>query len=248
MDLRGQNNTRLLICDDDNTVLEKFRKIAEEEPAFIRPVRCFQTVFSLETYLADTVRGNADVIILSADFPEKKGIRAACRLWQMYPHLLIIFSMRDLSSGVSLLFSEIRPYAPFGILNRSCVHDEVLLNLQQAAEQTALNAPRCFFLKTQYGMAAVRYNHIVYAESEKRIVHIFLNNGLQYDSYIKMDTLEQALPPHFLRIHQSYLINLDYAEQINGNDLIMTKGGSLPISRNYKTVLKERLYSLKGFC
>lgn len=246
MALNEQSSIRLLVCTPDSESADAVRAAAEKLEAFIQPVRCFQTLFSLESYLADTVRGSAEIVVLSADFPELKSFEAAVRLWKMFPHLLILFTSADLNKTVPLLFTETRPYAPFGLLRVPFGSGELQKNLEQAVEAVSLNIPRCFILKTQFGLASVRFSRILYAESEKRIVHIYLTNGLQYDSYIKMDVLEQAMPQNFMRIHQSFLVNLDYAQMISDNNLVLSNSRTLPISRNYKASLKERLFMLKG--
>ena len=246
MMLNEQSSMRLLICEPDSDAAEHVQAAAGKLEAFIQPIRCFQTLFSLESYLADTVRGSAEVVVLSADFPEHKSYETAVRLWKMFPHLLILFTASDLSKTVPLLFTETRPYTPFGLLQVPFDDSALTKNLEQAIEAVSLNIPRCFILKTQFGLASVRFSRILYAESEKRIVHIYLTNGLQYDSYIKMDVLEEAMPQNFMRIHQSFLFNLDYAQMISDNNLVLSNSKSLPISRNYKSTLKERLFTLKG--
>ena len=248
MKMYEQNAIRLVLCDPNQDYMNEVVVMLGGMQMFIHPIRSFLSTFALESYLMDTVRGSADIVVISADFPEDSGILTAMRLWEMFPHLLILFSAADIGTAAGRLFTMTRPYSPFGLLARPFDPEQVRLNLEQAAAQLRMMAPHCFLLKTHFGIAAVRFSRVVFAESEKRIIHVYLNNGLQYDSYMKMDILETAMPTHFMRVHQSYLVNLDYAQMLSDNILTLTDGRSVPVSRNYKNPLKERLYLLKGFC
>lgn len=248
MEISEQNAVRLVICDPDRAYMDQVTELLKNVPMLIRPVRCFLSTFALETYLTDTVRGCTDIVIISADYPDDAGILTARRLWEMFPQLLILFSSSDIGASAGRLFTMTRPFSPFGMLSRPADPAQLMLNLEQAIAQLQMSAPHCFILKTQFGLASVRFNRVVFAESEKRILHVRLNNGLQYDTYMKMDILETAMPKHFMRVHQSYLVNLDYAQMLSENTLTLIDGRTLPVSRNYKNALKERLFLLKGFC
>ena len=248
MEMYEQNTVRLVLCDPNQDYMNDIVVLLGGMQMFIHPIRCFLSTFALESYLTDTLRGHADIIILSADFPEDAGILAARRLWEMYPHLLILFSASDIGAAAGRLFTMTRPYSPFGLLSRPVDPEQIRLNLEQAAAQMKMMAPHCFLLKTSFGLASVRFSRVVFAESDKRIIHVYLSNGMQYDTYMKMDILETAMPKHFMRVHQSYLVNLDYAQMLCDNLLTLTDGRSVPVSRNYKNQLKEQLFLLKGFC
>jgi two-component system LytT family response regulator len=66
-----------------------------------------------------------------------------------------------------------------------------------------------------------------------------------------MQRLEETLDPsRFLRIHRSYLVNLDHVQEIQHwvkEDLVaVLKGGvTLPLSRAYRARLEARLDGLR---
>ena len=51
---------------------------------------------------------------------------------------------------------------------------------------------------------------------------------------LAMKSLEERLPQNFMRIHRSYIVNLDKIEEVNKNRVIMDRDTYLPIGDSYK--------------
>ena len=49
-----------------------------------------------------------------------------------------------------------------------------------------------------------------------------------------MKKIEERLPPNFMRIHRSYIINLNKIQEVNKNRVIMDTNTYLPIGDMYK--------------
>lgn len=51
---------------------------------------------------------------------------------------------------------------------------------------------------------------------------------------LAMKALEQRLPANFMRIHRSYIVNLDCIIEVNKNRVILDADTYLPIGDSYK--------------
>ena len=93
------------------------------------------------------------------------------------------------------------------------------------------------------GERIVLKDELVYAESYGRKVHFQMING-RYVAYRKLDEVERELADHdFLRIHQSYLVNMTFIDTIHDCEVYMKSGLSLPISKTrYRDVRESFLY------
>ena len=62
-----------------------------------------------------------------------------------------------------------------------------------------------------------------------------------YQIYEKLDRLEEMLKVYgFLRIHQSYLVNMSHVRSINSYELTLDNGIKLPVPKaRYKEVKRE---------
>ena len=59
-----------------------------------------------------------------------------------------------------------------------------------------------------------------------------------------MKSFEQKLPKDkFLRIHKSYIVNLEKIEKFN-RKIIIVAGSQIPLSRHKKTELEEALFNI----
>ena len=60
---------------------------------------------------------------------------------------------------------------------------------------------------------------------------------------LAMKALEERLPQNFMRIHRSYIVNLDKIKEVNKNRVIMDSDTYLPIGDSYKEQFNSYLES-----
>lgn len=85
----------------------------------------------------------------------------------------------------------------------------------------------------------VKITKIIYLESILRKVKIKCKDD-NYEIYIKLDELEPQLEKNnFIRCHRSYLVNMNYIASIEKNDLILTNGDRIPISKKHISKVKS---------
>ena len=83
---------------------------------------------------------------------------------------------------------------------------------------------------------------VLYCKAEGSYTYVIMENKKVLISK-QLGKMEEILTPHnFLRIHRSYIVNLDHIKKYFKNDggyLIMTNGDKLAISRRKKQQLKQ---------
>lgn len=88
-------------------------------------------------------------------------------------------------------------------------------------------------------------SHIQYIQSTNNVITVYTTDGL-YDSNYSLKELEDRLNKmKFIRIHKSYIVNLDFIDEIipwfNYTYKIKVKGiedCEIPVSRNYMKKFK----------
>lgn len=75
----------------------------------------------------------------------------------------------------------------------------------------------------------INLSNTFYFTSDKRKISAITTNG-SIDFYDKLDDLEKSLPSFFVRIHQRYLVNINFVSSVESNSLSIN-GEDLPISR-----------------
>lgn len=98
-------------------------------------------------------------------------------------------------------------------------------------------------LPTPEGLEFVQVNDILYAESDSNYCRIHLANGNKIFLAKTLKYIEDLLTNHpFLRIHQSYLINLAHLQKYvkgRGGYVVMKNGDNLSVSRASKDKLMK---------
>lgn len=86
----------------------------------------------------------------------------------------------------------------------------------------------------------------MYFEGNKRKINVYTTDE-NYSFYSKMSDLEKMVDNNwFVRIHASYIVNMDYVKVIYSDEIILNNGVRLPISKKYhKSVKLEHMRYLK---
>lgn len=97
------------------------------------------------------------------------------------------------------------------------------------------------YLKVDRDMKKVFLNEILYIESWKDYVKLFLSNGKTLLVKQSISSMETLLSEHkFLRVHRSYMVSLDKISGYNGIS-VQLETTEIPIGRLYKQTVLERL-------
>lgn len=97
------------------------------------------------------------------------------------------------------------------------------------------------YLKVDRDMKKIFVNDIVYIESWKDYVKVFLAGGEYVLAKQSISSMENLLSDHkFIRVHRSYLVSFDKISGYNGIAVQLT-GHEIPIGRLYKQAVMERL-------
>ena len=100
------------------------------------------------------------------------------------------------------------------------------------------------FVKTDYRMVKISIQDIRYVEGMSEYLKLHLDSQPKpIITLLAMKTLEEKLPPNFMRIHRSYIVNLDKIQEVNKNRVIMDSDTSLPIGDSYKEQFNRYLES-----
>ena len=98
------------------------------------------------------------------------------------------------------------------------------------------------FLKTEYRIVKVSISDIRYVEAMSEYLKVHLKSQPKpIVTLLSMKKMEERLPANFMRIHRSYIINLDAIQEVNKNRVIMDAETYLPVGDNYKETFQHYL-------
>lgn len=81
-------------------------------------------------------------------------------------------------------------------------------------------------------------SEILYLESSKRNIRIY-QKGNDITINMKLNDAQKKLPACFLRCHQSFLVNMDYVERFEKQEITLFGGKKIPVSRPRYVAARE---------
>ena len=100
------------------------------------------------------------------------------------------------------------------------------------------------FLKTDYRIVKVSIPEIRYVEGMSEYLKVWVEGEAKpIVTLLSMKKIEERLPDNFMRIHRSYIVNLNKIQEVNKNRVIMDADTSLPIGDMYKESFQAYLDS-----
>ena len=100
------------------------------------------------------------------------------------------------------------------------------------------------FIKTDYRTVKIVIQDIRYIEGMSEYLKIHLDNQPKpVITLLAMKMLMERLPQNFMRIHRSYIVNLDKIVEVSKNRVILDNNTYLPIGDSYREQFNKYLDS-----
>lgn len=236
---------RIAICDDEKYYLEKVEKAINDILVLYR-ISQYET----DTYLSGKILcenrdklSEYDVIFLDIYMPDMNGLETAKEIRKTCPEVLLVFITAYIDYSLEGYKLEATRFLIKDVL------DDMLLECMEAV----LKKLKIKTARKQYhfieGRKELFIDKIYYIESckHKLTFHVNEEGLMQFNLYDKLDNIEKELSQFgFLRIHKSFLVNVNYINSISNYKVKLKDGRLLPVPRNKYQQVKEKYYDRKG--
>lgn len=214
--------------------------ILDDEPLAVALLKNYaDKVLPLDVVLATTdvfeaieflQKQSVDLIFIDIQMPELSGIQ----LMQMFNkdnYFIVATAYADYAL-------ESYDYRVVDYLLKPITFDKFHKAVAKFTDFVSLETSNCLFVKVDGKQVKINPKDIYFIEGLSDYIRIHLQN----ERLIVLDNLKDfinKLPSkEFMRIHKSYIIQLDKIKSIDGN-LIYHELGSTPIGETYKTEVKR---------
>lgn len=94
---------------------------------------------------------------------------------------------------------------------------------------------------SKYQEKILQFDQIRYVESSDKIVVYHMESMEDVTVYEKLGEVEEKLEdPRFMRCHQSYIVNLDYVQDVDQNDFVLPDAERVPIRKREKKKILDQ--------
>ena len=224
---------KCLIVDDEPMARKGLEEYVTDIP-FLEFVGSCENAFKANEFLQHHA---VDLILLDIQMPSQTGIEF---LKSLTDPPLIIFTTAHPDYALESYSLDVMDY-----LVKPIMFDRFQKAVQKAYDYQLLRAspmpsPDFFFIKCDHVFEKVHFNDVLYIESMQNYC-ILHTPSRKLIAYITLTGLEEKLPDtKFMKVHKSYIINLEKITALDGNDLFIGKA-QIPVSRNLKEAVMNKV-------
>ena len=235
---------RCMAIDDEPLALQQIAAYIGKVPFLELAVQCQSAVEAKKFLEHDTV----DAIFCDINMPDLNGMDFVKSL-TVPP--LIVFTTAYAEYAIEGFKVNAVDYLlkPFGLqdFQRAALRLKDLVELTKVKDQGDLTKTKdlqddSIFLKTEYRIVKVNISDIRYIEAMSEYLKVYIENEQKpIVTLLSMKKMEERLPDFFMRIHRSFMINLNKIQEVNKNRVIMDSNTYLPIGDMYKEAFQTYL-------
>jgi DNA-binding LytR/AlgR family response regulator len=233
---------RCLAIDDEPLALQQLVAYISKVP-FLELVAQCQSALEAHRFLEnDTV----DAIFCDINMPDLNGMDF---VKQLAAPPLIVFTTAYSEYAVEGFRVNAVDYLlkPFGLQDFQRAANRLKERMRNKElgmrnEELEMRNDDSLFLKTDYRIVKVSIPDIRYIEGMSEYLKVWIEGEPKpIITLLSMKKMEERLPDYFMRIHRSYIINLNKIQEVNKNRVIMDQDTYLPIGDLYKDAFQEYL-------
>jgi len=228
---------RVAICDDipeiahqTDELLVKYSKKHFNTDVFYDPERLLDACEN-EHY---------DFFILDIEMPSMSGVELAEKIREKDVGSPIIFltSYKEYMEDVFRLQTFDYLLKPIAEEKMFALLDRILKYLNVSEKRFAFT-----FNKISHSLLL---SEILYFEKNKRTVFIHTKTQ-ELEMLMTTNELLKQLDEQFVQVHNSYIVNIQYVKELRKNEVLLTNGVSVPMSRSFAKKTQEVIFEkLRG--
>lgn len=234
---------RIAICDDDNSVVETHKKIAET---------CLMQSGSAGEIIVYTTSGNLlyditedsfffDLILLDIEMPGNTGMEIAEKIKPYLTNVKIIFITSHIEYAIDAFELSIFRYVPKNDINK-----RLFSAIQDAIKLIELEDGKAYTIQTNSRLEKIPYKDIYYIERDGKNASISAAGGVSKVRKSLQQVYEELNAEEFIYIDRGYIVNMIHIMQIKDGMAVLKNGVSLPISRTHLQEVKAQVNNYWG--
>jgi two-component system LytT family response regulator len=245
-DILSSAPLRCLIVDDDPLSVQVVSNCISNTPFLEASAACTSAIDA-----AEVLRSQAfDVLFLDVEMPLMSGLDLL-RAHPDPPQVVLItgsqsYAIQAFEFAVADYLLKPLSYPRFLQAANKVLETITAQRTTEAADVLTMPAgsnPEFTFVKVDNKLVRVDFTDVFYVEALGDYVHLVTSRS-KLIVYSTMRAIEEKFPSQrFVRVHRSFIINIDYVQTLEDNSLLI-KDKYIPVGQTYMRGLLQRLNKL----
>ena len=226
---------KIAVCDDSRELLEKVEKdLLEYENVRSTPVTV-HTYTNAVDLLDGLKKTDYDILILDIIMPGFTGMQAAHEIRKFNEEIKIIF----LTSSKEFAIESYSVGAYYYLL-KPVLKEKLFSVLDKVVSEITSKQESCV-IYTHMGIVNIPFAKIECLEVYNKHLVFHLSDGSTKETRGALTDYENVFleRKEFLKIHRSYILNMDYIHSIEAGEIATYSGKRFPVSRLLAKDIKE---------
>ena len=226
---------KIAVCDDSRELLEKVEKdLHEYESVRSTPVTV-HTYTNAVDLLDGLKKTDYDILILDIIMPGFTGMQAAHEIRKFNEEIKIIF----LTSSKEFAIESYSVGAYYYLL-KPVLNEKLFSVLDKVVSEITSKQESCV-IYTHMGIVNIPFARIECLEVYNKHLVFHLSDGSTKETRGALTDYENVFleRKEFLKIHRSYILNMDYIHSIEAGEIATYSGKTFPVSRLLAKDIKE---------
>lgn len=230
-------NLKCIAIDDEPLALKQIQGYIEKTPFLT-----LDSAFSNSAVAFEEVEKNSpDLLFIDINMPDLNGIDF---IKSLSKPCLVIFTTAYSEFAIDGFKLDAIDYLlkpiSYPDFLKAATKAKELYDLRNSNEEKLSGNDDCLFVKSEYRLVRIKYSDIKYIEGMREYVGIHLTDGSRIMTLVNMKSIEERLPKeHFMRVHRSYIVNLDKITVVERQRIVFDKKTYIPISDQYKDIFDD---------
>lgn len=238
----GESVIRIAVCDDIREAVTQINGYLIEYQNLKNQKFNIRNFYNAEELWEHLKTNNCDLIILDIELVQMNGVELGRLIrTELNDHDIKIIYISALDTYDRQLFDM----QPLNFLSKP-IDKEKLYETLDLAVRLSDDKNHIFAFKDKNGSHRLRAKDILYFESLKHDFKVVTINEV-FNFRSSLSEIMNQLPSFgFAQVHRSYIINYDQIKTIKYEEIIMSNGDAIPISRNKRKEIREVLMQFGG--
>lgn len=226
---------KIAVCDDSRELLEKVEKYLHEYENVRNTPVTVHTYTNAVDLLDGLKKTDYDILILDIIMPGFTGMQAAHEIRKFNEEIKIIF----LTSSKEFAIESYSVGAYYYLL-KPVLNEKLFSVLDKVVSEITSKQESCV-IYTHMGIVNIPFAKIECLEVYNKHLVFHLSDGSTKETRGALSDYENIFldRKEFLKIHRSYILNMDYIHSIEAGEIVTYSGKRFPVSRLVAKDIKE---------